>query len=84
MQHNINFIHIPKNAGSTMRNICNIVGINYHNHNTNVYSDIPNQLVILRDPIERFESAVFYALEKYSHEPHIKRLLDHRIDTPSK
>jgi hypothetical protein len=80
----INFIHIPKNAGNSIKQICNQSTFKYNPHSTNVYNNIANQLIIIRNPIDRFISAVYYSLQKWSSEPHVKYLIDHKIDTPEK
>jgi len=80
----INFIHIPKNGGSSIKQLCNQSTFKYNPHSTNVYSNLTNQLIIIRNPIDRFISAVYYSLQKWSSEPHVKFLIDHKIDTPEK
>ena len=80
-----NFIHIPKNAGTSIKSICNKDTLSYCGHNTNVFTrNISNQLVVLMDPIHRFQSSVHYCLEKYSHEPQIQKLLEIGCDSPEK
>jgi hypothetical protein len=83
----LNFIHIPKNAGTSMKDVCqNSQGkINYYFHNVDVHDPtINNQLVIIQNPIKRFCSAVSYALSIYSELPQIKTLLEKNVDTPDK
>ena len=62
MSRAVNFIHIPKNAGTSMGNVCaNSNGILiHHGHGADV-RNIPNQLIVIRNPVERFISAFKYA-----------------------
>lgn len=53
----INFIHIP--GGTSIKEITN-------NSRTIVYNkNLSNQLVVIRNPIDRFISSVYYAIQKY-------------------
>ena len=75
----INFIHIPKNAGTSLENIyrdSNGVMV-YHGHGANV-RNIPNQLIVIRNPVERFISAVKYAKREYE----VKIFENNCDDTP--
>jgi len=84
----INFIHIPKNAGTSFRELCksypNLFVYNYHN--VDVFDEnIQNQLIILQNPVARFKSAVrFCFLPPWSKEPQIKYLNSINLNTPEK
>mmetsp|Transcript_31592 Transcript_31592/g.80441 ORF Transcript_31592/g.80441 Transcript_31592/m.80441 type:complete len:207 (-) Transcript_31592:156-776(-) len=61
----VNFIHIPKNAGTTLRQLIDAQGsggfLCYHGHETDPVALGGDQLIVLRDPVDRFCSAVRYA-----------------------
>lgn len=59
------FVHIHKNGGSSIKEMLknNDINIKYVGHN---YPEInQNEIVILRDPIDRFISAFYYGKENY-------------------
>jgi len=61
----INFIHIPKNAGMSFKKMILNDGplskiLKYHFHEVDVYKIQGPQLLIFREPIDRFISAFFY------------------------
>lgn len=74
------FIHIPKNAGESIRAMLKQLNgrVSYNNHDTDAKKLNPSvpQIVILRDPIDRFCSAIQYAFDKWSGEPHVRNLIN--------
>lgn len=82
----IKFIHIPKNAGTSIREIIeNTREIEYAYHSTDVFALGPEQetIVVLREPIDRFCSAVRHAVQKYPHEVHVKTLIELELASPN-
>lgn len=83
MNNIINFVHIAKNAGTSMEEFCNKnKNIRYHGHDAQI-SILENQMIIIRDPYSRFCSAVIYALENYSHYEKIKKIINAGFITPN-
>jgi hypothetical protein len=56
------FIHIPKNAGTSIKKICCECNVEYHYHNIDPDTINIPYFLVLRDPISRFCSAVSYVM----------------------
>ncbi len=57
------FIHVPKTAGTSMRDLCLKSNdlIRYNGHGVDVSSSsIKKQILVIRNPVDRFKSAVKY------------------------
>lgn len=60
-----NFIHIPKNGGSSFKKICDNKTITYRHHNFCPFENpIKNSIVVLREPEDRICSAIRYMFQK--------------------
>jgi len=60
----LNFFHIPKNVGTSIRNLianCKLPNVTYHNHwiDPKKYPS-ESSIMVIRDPIDRFTSAFNY------------------------
>ena len=69
----IDFVHIPKNAGTSIKELCipNLPDsfITYRGHGTDPSILKKEQLVILREPKDRFCSSVRYSLSYMKNDP---------------
>jgi len=78
----INFIHIAKNGGSSIKEYCNNNNkLLYNGHDAKI-SNLDNQMIIIRDPYSRFCSAVKYAIDNYSNSEKIKKIIDANLIEP--
>tara|TARA_Y100000389_G_C17471196_1_gene531162 strand:- start:3635 stop:4225 length:591 start_codon:yes stop_codon:yes gene_type:complete len=81
----MNFIHIPKNGGTSIKHLCqkyNDLNITYNGHDAKV-NELKNQIVILRNPYDRFISSVQYAYENYGESPQMKEIIRIGLTTPN-
>jgi len=85
MRTMIDFVHIPKNAGTSIRELCapNLPSsfISYHGHGTDPNTLQGEQLIILREPKDRFCSAVRYSLAYMRDDPGGNRCKFHEFET---
>lgn len=69
----IDFVHIPKNAGTSIEELCAPTlpdsFLSYHGHGTDPCTLHGEQLVVLREPKDRFCSAVRYAISFMRYDP---------------
>jgi hypothetical protein len=69
----IDFVHIPKNAGTSIKELCSPTlpdsFIRYNGHSTDPCSLLGEQLVVLREPKDRFCSAVRYSIAFMRYNP---------------
>lgn len=82
----MHFIHIPKNAGTSIKKLCKELNITYHNHSYDVKKlENEKSFLIIRNPIDRFASAVAYSIkEGIKHkETNILELVEHKCTNAS-
>ena len=80
------FIHIPKNAGTAIIETIKSrrIPINYTNHDVDITYAYTNNhtIVVIRNPIDRFCSAVRYALQKWVENPTIQKITKVGLTSP--
>ena len=82
--NNLAFLHIPKNAGTSIRSICPQFNILYYECYTDPKNIINEDvIVVLRDPIDRFCSAVNYAIKYWNKVPRIQQIIDLGLCSPN-
>ena len=79
-----NFIHIPKNGGTSVKSQCN-GNIIYNGHNIEPKT-LKKSIVIIRNPFDRFASAVAYSIKEgiKNQEENILALVNENFIDPSK
>ena len=77
-----NFVHNPRTGGHSIREALKFVPeIVFHNHGGDA-TRLPNTIVVIREPGERFASAVRHCIQNY-HGPNVEALRTAGIVTPS-
>lgn len=88
-QLSLDFVHIPKNAGSSVKFLLKkhkslSSYLRYKSHSFDCFNSIlRNQVVVVRNPIDRFCSAFYYSLKKYPSAPQTRQLLSNDIFHPN-
>jgi hypothetical protein len=77
----IDFIHIPKNGGTSILNQCKFVKYNGHNYG----QKHEKSMIILREPVSRFTSAVKYSIKEgiKNQEENILEIVEKGYTSPS-
>ena len=84
----LSFIHIPKNGGSSIRELLGKykdLKIVYRPHNVDVFKlPVDSTIVVLRDPVDRFCSAFYWAMDWAKYQKKRQKLQSLKIDTANK
>jgi hypothetical protein len=81
---NLVFVHIPKNAGSSVATACVKIGVPTCGHQARHHCvGRYRPLIVLRNPFERFASAVYHAINSYGHEPQIAAIINAGMTQPA-
>ena len=82
----LDFVHVPKNGGCSFKSLIRnhkevSCKIKYHHHAYNGNGRPEStEIIVLRDPIDRFASALRYSKQKWARAPQNKKLFESGVE----